>query len=532
LHEFIQECGSLGISLVRKGIDNYFADEARFCGHASALARIREVRPLLDLVKAANKHCVKITIVSGKTSLTGAAVPLEGVVVDLKGLDFIDQDDPSVVGPGVILKDYKNYVHLKGLFYPPDPTSEESCTIGGNVACNASGALSYFYGPTRDYVSGLKVLLPTGAILDIDRGQVTSSHGLFRIPAALLTDNDSNPLNIPAPKRGSPPWRICKSSAGLYSSEPMDLVDLFIGSEGILGIFLQVRTRLLPRRDPYFALMLSMPSREVTCTLVKMLDSFKCCFHDNEPSARDRIEQAQQSMTDRGTLFWPERFGRVVPSCMEWFGGSVATLLPYERFRRLGSLYGALYVEQEYREGDDPLEIAGAWADLVKLFNVARNPAQPPIDTQVALDEEQIRRWRNDRKTIPEKLNESIRPGLVKVGMDYAVPMDHLEDLLKLYDDTLPPGKSFVFGHIGNAHLHANVLPENSKELESCRNLNRTLADRVCKMGGTVSGEHGIGKMKHDALRTMLGDEGIEEIRSIKRLLDPNSILNIGNMVD
>jgi D-lactate dehydrogenase (cytochrome) len=531
LHEFIQECGSLGISLVRKGIESYFTDEARFRGHASALARICEVRPLLALVKAANKHCVKITVVSGKTSLTGAAIPLDGVVVDLKGLDFIDRDDPSVVGPGVILKEYKTYVDLKGLFYPPDPTSEESCTIGGNVACNASGALSYLYGPTRDYVSGLKVLLPTGAILDIDRGQVTSSHGLFRIPADLLTDEDPKPLNIPAPKRGSRPWRICKSSAGLYSSEPMDLVDLFIGSEGIFGIFLQVRTRLLPRRNPYLALMLSIPSRELTCTVVKILDSFKRCFHDNEPGVRHRIEQALSSMTDHSS-FLPEHFSRVVPSCMEWFGGSVATLLPYERFRRLGSLYGALYVEQEYREGEDPLEIAEAWADLVKLLNVARNPAQPPIDAQVALDEEQIRRWRNDRKTIPEKLNESIRPGLVKVGTDYAVPMDHLEDLLKLYDDTLPPGKSFVFGHIGNAHLHANVLPENSAELELYRNLNRTLAERVCSMGGSVSGEHGIGKMKHDALRTMLGEEGIEEIRAIKELLDPNSILNIGNMVD
>ncbi len=242
----------------------------------------------MDLVKAANRHRVRLTVVSGKTSLTGVAVPQGGVVVELKGLNSIDPEEPAIVGPGMILKDYRDRLRLKGLFYPPDPTSEESCTIGGNVACNASGALSYLYGPTRDYVSGLKVLLPTGAILDIDRGQVASSRGMFVVPAELITDGGSKPLEIPVPRTGSTPWRVCKSSAGLFSSDPMDLVDLFIGSEGILGIFLQVRTRLLPRRNPYFALMLSMPSRELTCRAVRLLDSFKRCFYDGEFGVRER----------------------------------------------------------------------------------------------------------------------------------------------------------------------------------------------------------------------------------------------------
>ncbi len=230
--------------------------------------------------------------------------------------------------------------------------------------------------------------------------------------------------------------------------------------------------------------------------------------------------------------FEPEHFSQVVPACMEWFGESVATLLPDEISQKLRSVYGSLYVEQEYPEGEDPFEIAEAWQDFVELLNRSKKPNDPPIGTEVALDEKRIRRWRNDRKAIPEKLNESIRPGMAKVGLDYAVPMDHLEDLLKLYEDTLPRGKSYVFGHIGNAHLHANVLAENAKELESYRDLNRSIAERVCSMGGSVSGEHGIGKMKHEALALMLGKDGIEEIKSIKKVLDPYLILNIGNMVE
>ena len=200
------------------------------------------------------KYGVRLTVVSGKTSLTGAPVPLGGVIIDLAGLDSIDPDDPSVVGPGTVLKRYRDYVDSQGLFYPPDPTSADSCTIGGNVACNASGALSYLYGPTRDYIRGLKIVLPTGNLLDIDRGVVTSAAGQFNIPRDLLIGDSPQELTIPVPTRGSRPWSVCKSSAGLYSSEPMDLVDLFIGSEGILGIVVEVRTKLLPRRNPYFAL--------------------------------------------------------------------------------------------------------------------------------------------------------------------------------------------------------------------------------------------------------------------------------------
>ena len=132
---------------------------------------------------------------------------------------------------------------------------------------------------------------------------------------------------------------------------------------------------------------------------------------------------------------------------------------------------------------------------------------------------------------MPEKLNELIRPGMVKIGTDFAVPMEHLGRLLKLYDETLPAGKSYVFGHIGNAHIHSNILAENSEELESYRSLSRKLALEVCKLGGSVSGEHGIGKLKRELLEVMLGAAGINEIRRIKRILDPNLILNANNMV-
>jgi D-lactate dehydrogenase (cytochrome) len=276
----------------------------------------------------------------------------------------------------------------------------------------------------------------------------------------------------------------------------MDLVDLFIGSEGILGIVLQIKTRLLVRRNPYFALMLYLPSRKQTVQVVTLLDNFKRYFHDGEQGLGQKIEKMPFGSPERSARLDIDQFRGVVPSCMEWLGVSVAPLLSYERAGKLAGNYGCLYVEQEYPQDESPMVKASQWARLVDTLNGSVSAESPPIETDVALDENQIRKMRRDRQTVPEKLNELIRPGLVKIGTDFAVPMEHLGRLLKLYDETLPAGKSYVFGHIGNAHIHSNILAENSEEMESYRSLSRELALEVCKLGGSVSAEHGIGKLK------------------------------------
>ena len=109
--------------------------------------------------------------------------------------------------------------------------------------------------------------------------------------------------------------------------------------------------------------------------------------------------------------------------------------------------------------------------------------------------------------------------------------MEHLGSLMHRYDQILPKGKSFVFGHIGNAHLHVNIVPETEEEEHEYRSISRSLGSEVCAMNGSVSGEHGIGKLKKEALAMMLGQEGMDEILQIKRILDPQGILNPDNMI-
>ncbi len=531
MRSFVADCRDRNITLTDTGFEEYLHDESHFRGFASGLIRARTEAEVVDIVRLANRWEVPLTVVSGKTSITGGPVPLGGVVLDVKGLDFVDPDDVSRAGPGVILKHYKESVETKGLFYPPDPTSEESCTLGGNVACNASGALSYLYGPTREYIRGLKIVLPAGAVLNIERGDVLSRAGIFEIPRRFFSSEASSDLLIPVPRTGTRPWTECKNAAGLFSSEPMDLVDLFIGSEGILGVVLEVKTMLLPARNPYFGMMLYLPDLETTAQLVGLLDGFKSLFHDGNRDLPADTEEALRMLTRRTGSPDLEAFKLVVPSCLEWFHRSVARFLAPERAHKLEGSYGALYVEQEYSVASGPVEAASQWASLVEGFSRSLAGQSSVIRSEVALDPKQVRALRIERKAVPEKLNESIRPGMVKIGTDFAVPQRNLRRLLELYETMLPHGKSYIFGHIGNAHLHANMLPENELEAAEFRRIYHNLAGEVCRLDGSVSAEHGIGKLKREALEMMLGPEGIDEIRKVKNALDPKGILNVPNMV-
>jgi D-lactate dehydrogenase (cytochrome) len=531
LDQFFAACSESRIRISTTGFEDYLHDESRLHGHASGLIRASSEFDVIESVRLANKWRVPLTVVSGKTSLTGAPVPFGGAVLDVRALDHVDGKCPTTVGPGIVLRLYKDIVSAAGLFYPPDPTSEDSCTLGGNVACNASGPLSYLYGPTRDYVTGLKVVLPTGSVLKIQRGQVVSDKRLLKIPGRLMSPPSYDNPVIPVPNTGAPEWTRVKSAAGLFCSEPMDLVDFFIGSEGILGIVLEIETRLLPRRNPFFALTLYVPSRDVAVELVTLLNSMKRVFRDDKRDVLPELRAALARNSKSTDPPSPEKFRSIVPSCMEWLGSSVAALLPSDRSVRLSGSYGCLYVEQEYRDADDSLERASQWEDLVQLFNTGLRGDSAGIHVDVALEESQVRKMKKDRQMVPEKLNESIRPGMVKVGTDFSVPMDQLSSLMRMYDENLPAGRSYVFGHIGNAHLHANIIAEHDRELAEFRLLTKTLAEKVCKIGGSVSGEHGIGKLKREALELMLGKQGVDEIRRIKSILDPNFILNRGNMV-
>jgi D-lactate dehydrogenase (cytochrome) len=424
---------------------------------------------------------------------------------------------------------YRKGLNRLGLFYPPDPTSEDSCAIGGNVACNASGALSYLYGPTRDYIEGLEIALTNGTSLRINRRQIVADQGLFKVPKELFCPTPQSDIIWPAPNLRHKTWRECKNAAGLYSAPNMDLIDLFIGSEGILGVITNIRTRLLPKRKPYLTLMLFTNSRRQTGALVQTLDLFRNALYEGSLDAKEKLNTFF-SVHSPQKIKSLDYLSMISPSCMEWYSRSCSRLLSEPMASRLADSYGCVFVEQEYEPDQGPWRLAQAWNEFIEIFNLSLGPDEGEVLVEAALDERRIRQIRDDRLMVPERLNQLISPGMVKIGTDFATPMEYLETVMELYETILPQDISYTFGHIGNAHIHSNIIPRTHEERDSVREMALDLAKKICSMGGTVSAEHGAGKIKHKAMEIMFGQDGLQEMFRIKQAFDPNLILNRHNM--
>jgi FAD/FMN-containing dehydrogenase len=422
-------------------------------------------------------HCqregIPLTISGSRTSTTAAAVPFGGWVLSTEGLATLHQidDQTATAGAGILLGAFQTEIEATGRFFPPDPTSRHECTLGAAIACNASGARSFRYGPTRPWIESLEVVLPTGEIREFHRGEPI-------------------PDNWPAPHWIEPP---VKTAAG-YSPKPTAL-DLFIGQEGTLGIVTKATVRLT-----------DLPT-EVICLMA---------YFDDRNTAIDFVETAREAARKD-----PE--GPLSPRCLEYLDHHCLELAR----ERVGDVpdeaKAALFCEQEIVSDDDThltawweaLEACGALAD----------------DTLIAADPASQQKLHALRHAIPAGVNETvIRNGMPKVGTDLAVPDAALRQMMEAYENS--PIKYVLFGHIGDNHLHLNLLPETDEQLQIARDYYDSLAKLAIDCGGTVSAEHGIGKLKKKHLLMMLPDDVIHQFKQLKNKLDPKWILGRGNLFD
>jgi D-lactate dehydrogenase (cytochrome) len=382
-----------------------------------------------------------------------------------------------------------------GYFYPPDPT-EMSASLGGTVATNASGARTYRYGSTRDWVRGIRVMLPSGEFLDIPRGKY------FASPAGefVIYDSTGNDVAVRLPSYRMP---RTKNTSGIFTAPHMDLIDLFIGSEGCFGVITEVTAALLERRN--------------TVSIVQFLSS--------DDQAIDLVETLRN---DR----------RIRPDFIEFYSGNALELL---RRRQTmdprsvdmppipGQARAALFLELGFEPTDEHPDF--------RSFNetVARCGASL-TDSWSGYEKRERKRLRNFRHILPETINSIIAerkkqyPGLHKLGTDLAVPDEHLRDMWRIYREELEAAhlQWAAFGHIGNNHLHINILPRNQKDLEKGLQVYQTFARRAVSFGGVVSAEHGIGKLKRTFLELMYTPDEIGQMRRVKQALDPGNLLNPG----
>lgn len=483
--------------------EEYLHDESRRIGVAEAIAFPASEAEVVEVVKQARKRGLSITTQGARTGIVAGAVPEGGLIVNLTRMNTIGEVTESgvVVQPGALLTDLREVVEDRDLLFPPDPT-ETSASIGGMVACNASGAMSFRYGPTRNWVDSLRMVLSDGDIVTIKRGEHRAFGRSFSLPTL-----------SGAVIRGALPGYTMpsvKSAAGYYVADDMDLIDLLIGSEGTLGIITEIGLKLVPRPHAIQGLTLFLPTQEAVIALVRV-------------ARGERLEG-----------FEPPSMR---PAAMEFFNCDALDLLRRAKatnsaFENIPALkphyHTALYLEFHADDGD-AIEDA-----VMQLMETVVELGGSDEDTWFATTEREMEPVKAFRHATPEAVNLLIGerkrncPGLTKLGTDMSVPDDRLDSAIAMYDAGLAQQglESVIFGHIGDNHVHVNILPHDMEEYARGKELYLSWAREIVKMGGSVSAEHGIGKLKVPFLEMMYGPRAIDEMRALKRLFDPECTLN------
>lgn len=514
-----------GKETISRDYSAYLQDESRLAGgQAEALFFPRTEGELAAAIRTCAATGCSATFSAARTGISGGAVPPGGALISLErmhgilGIGYDPQEKAWYLSclPGTSLTEINDLLlqgkmtglqDLEGqalerfqqerprLYYPVDPT-ETNASLGGTVATNASGARSFRYGPTRNWVRRLRVVLANGMLLNIQRGQCRAA------PTGFVIRCGERHLHLPLPGYRMPE---VKNAAGFFSRDGMDLIDLFIGSEGLLGVFSLVEIRLTERPRDFSILLFFATAGEAF-----------------------RFVAAARSDPD------------LKPEFLEYIDAHGLDLL-----RRTQS-------EDPLPLGVPPLP---GQARAAVFCNLSLNDSsleqgirrlQPLLETNGgsmehswgALESREQERLRLLRHALPETVNSIISrrqaqfPGLHKLGTDLAVGNEDFLELEAFCRTSLEQaGLEYVaFGHIGDNHLHFNILPRNEQELEQARDLYRTLADKALSLSGTISAEHGIGKLKRDYLPAMYGEAGIAGMRRVKQVLDPGGLFNPGNM--
>ncbi|MBC8283615.1 MAG: FAD-binding oxidoreductase [Nitrospinae bacterium] len=463
----------------KETIAPYLRDASNYpSGNAEEVLIPETVNELIEFLKNDSRF---ITIAGAGTGLTASRIPSEGIVISMEKFNEIEsiKDDEVWLGPAATLKQLQDYLKPTVWFYPPNPT-EWNASIGGTLATNASGSRSFKYGVTRDFVNAVDCILVDGRRVLIERGH--------KISDPLLLD-DGSEITFPDIIYTSP---NCKNTAGYYVQPEMDWLDLFVGSDGTLGIFVKVCLKLIKKPEVFLSGVL---------------------FFEEEKFCWELTKNIKLSSS-------------VSPCSLEYFDRFSLKMLK-EKYPNIPMLAkAALFFEEDIMDKNNYDITLEKWIEFLTDKNVLLD------DSWFAQDEKDTLIFHEFRHQIPMLVNEqNARAKREKIGTDMAVSDQYFEPMMEYYENTLSDtGIPYVvFGHIGDNHLHINLLPDSSQK-ELATSLYDDIARKIFSWKGTVSAEHGIGKKKKKYFYEMVGQKNIEDLKKIKNILDPQHRLGIGNI--
>ena len=415
-----------------------------------AILRPRSTEEVSEILKMANEDGFSVIPRGSGTGLSGGSIPASDSVVLLFNhwdrIIEIDSDNLTAwVEPGVVTAALHQEVEKLGLFYPPDPSSQDICTIGGNVAENAGGLRGLKYGVTKNYIMGIEMILPNGDII-INGGK-----------------------NV-------------KDVAGY------NIRDLIIGSEGTLGIFTKILVKLIPKP-------------ETSRTLL--------AFYDRLTDAAETVSEIISS--------------HIIPCTIEFLDNT--TIRSVEAFARLGlpeDISALLLLEVDGHE-----EVVKRDAELVEQI-CKKSGAR---EVKIAKDDAEALKLNTARRAAFSSLAR-LKP--TTILEDATVPRSNLATLVDKIDSISKKYNLQIgnFGHAGDGNLHPTCLTDerDKDEIKRVEKAFNEIYDETIKLGGTITGEHGVGLAKKGFLEKMIEVPALDAMRKIKEAWDPNNVLNPGKI--
>jgi D-lactate dehydrogenase (cytochrome) len=497
-------------------VSAHLEDAAHFPGgRADGIARPRTEGEVAGLLMAATR----VLPIGAQSSVTGGATPEGGLLLSTERLTAIQESGQQHfrAGAGVPLEALQNLLHESGRWYAPTPTFT-GAFVGGVVATNAAGAATFKYGTTRAWVDGLTVVLPCGHVLDLARGDIRADpvsgfeivcpHGSrrFRPGAYQMPD-------------------VPKCSAGYFSAPEMDLIDLFIGSEGTLGVIADATLKVIPPAPATALALITAPSERAGMGLVRALRAASVETWRSRDAAgidvsaiehldRRCLDVIREDGVDRAqAITIPEGTDLLLLVQLELPAGTTAARAfddiasaldpdgpdtPLARFARVLAEHGVL----------DRTELAAPGSThRIQQMLALREAAPLGVNRRVG----------EAKRRIDTRID--------KTAADMIVPFDRFEDMMAIYREGFGRrGLDFaIWGHISDGNVHPNVIPRSYDDVAAGREAILEFGREVVRLGGSPLAEHGVGRsaLKQRLLRQLYGEAGVEEMRAIKRAIDP-----------
>ncbi len=497
-------------------VSGFLEDAAHFPGgHAAGVVFPRTTD---DVADAVTSHAT-ILAIGAQSSLTGGGTPMGETILSTSRMNRVlaEADTTISVEAGVTVAALQEQLAQRGAWFPPAPTFT-GATVGGIVATNAAGAATFKYGTTREWVQGLTVVLADGSVFRVARGDDRARSGRFNFTTARRRCR----LQVPDYEMPNVP----KRSAGYYATPGMDLIDLFIGSEGTLGVITEVTLRVMAPA-PWSALALIPCASEGRALAVAeaLRAASIATFRFGDPAG---IQVAAIEDMDRRSIEVLREDGADVKHQVAFPADTAVALLAQLE------LPPGLDATRAYEQIGNFAAPGAPDTPLIRFCGLL-DGLHVLEATELALpgDLRRVAQLVAIREAVPAGVNARVGAAkrtlderIAKTAADMIVPFERVSEMNAIYRRGFESrGLDYaIWGHISDGNVHPNVIPRSYDDVERGREAILEFGVHCARLGGCPLAEHGVGRspIKQQLLRQLYGDTGIEQMRAVKRALDPS----------